>query len=111
MALHQPNLHSCGVQTPEAININKRSELLRGIVGLDGLGLDDDGGVAFLPCFRTGCDRAGDVAGREDDGSEGHQEDGEDSGDGASDSEDSGDGRGAVSDSIRHNGRCFFHRC
>jgi len=76
----------------------QRSELLGGIVGLDGFGLDDDGSVAFLPCFRTGCDRAGDVAGREDDGSEGHQEDGEDSGDGGS-------------DSIRHNGRCFFHRC
>ena len=78
---------------------------LGGIVGLDRLGLDDDGSVAFLPCFRTGCDRAGDVAGREDDGTEGHQEDGEDSGDGASDSEDGGDGEDAVSDSIRHNRR------
>ena len=48
MPLHQPNLHSCGVQTPEAININKSSEFLGGVVGLDGLGLDDDGGVIAL---------------------------------------------------------------
>ena len=76
----------------------QRSELLRGVVGLDGFGLDDDGSVAFLPCFRTGCDRAGDVAGRESQrngkDSERHQEDGGDGG----------------SDSIRHNRRCFFHR-
>ena len=76
----------------------QRSELLRGVVGLDGFGLDDDGSVAFLPCFRAGCDRAGDVAGRESQrngkDSERHQEDGGDGG----------------SDSIRHNRRCFFHR-
>ena len=33
------------------------------VVTLDGLGLDDDGGVAFLPCFRAGGDGPGDVAG------------------------------------------------
>ena len=76
----------------------QRSELLRGIVGLDGFGLDDDGGVIALDVAALGCDRAGDVAGRESQrngkDSERHQEDGGDGG----------------SDSIRHNRRCFFHR-
>ena len=79
--------------------------LLRGIVGLDRLGLDDDGSVIAVDVAALGGDRAGDVSGREDDGTEGHQEDGEDSGDGASDSEDGGDGEDAVSDNIRHNRR------
>ena len=33
------------------------------VVRFDGLGLDDDGGVAALPCLRTGRDGSGDVAG------------------------------------------------
>ena len=41
----------------------KTLEFLGGIVGLDGAGLDDDGGVAFLPCLRAGGDATRDVAG------------------------------------------------
>ena len=38
-------------------------QTLFSVVTLDGLGLDDDGGVAFLPCLRTGSDGSRDVAG------------------------------------------------
>ena len=32
-------------------------QLLRRVVGLDSLGLNDYAGVTFLPCFASGCDR------------------------------------------------------
>lgn len=38
---------------------------LSGVVSFDGLGLDDDGGVAALVVLTLGGDGAGDVAGRE----------------------------------------------
>ena len=38
---------------------------LRSIIGLDGLGLDDGGGVSALPVLRLGGDSSGDVTRRE----------------------------------------------
>ena len=46
----------------EDFAMGRESELLAGIVGLDGFGLDDAGGVALLPVLGLGGDSAGDVA-------------------------------------------------
>ncbi len=49
------------------VSVSRRTRkvfsLTTSVVTLDGFGLDDDGGVAVLPCLRARRDGSGDVAG------------------------------------------------